>query len=102
MKSRLTVSFLALAVVAGVAAEKVMNKPSSSSAPISSTAAAPAKDALECAPGETSACGLPSHVVIDMSKTQVQHTDAEWKRLLTPIQFRVARQQGTEPPFQNE
>jgi methionine-R-sulfoxide reductase len=98
MISRLTGSFLALAVVAGVAAEMKTNP--SSSAP--TTSAAPAKDALECAPGETSACGLPSHVVIDMSKTQVQRTDEEWKKRLTPIQFRVARQQGTEPPFQNE
>ncbi len=49
-----------------------------------------------------SACGLPSNVIIDMSKTSVQRTDAEWKKLLTPIQFKVARQQGTEPPFQNE
>lgn len=49
-----------------------------------------------------SACGLPSNVVIDLSKTAVRHTDAEWQKLLTPIQFRVARQQGTEPPFRNE
>jgi methionine-R-sulfoxide reductase len=61
-----------------------------------------AKDALECQPGEISACGLPSNVVIDMSKTKVQRTDAEWKKLLTPRQYQVARQQGTEPPFQNE
>ena len=61
-----------------------------------------AKDALECKPGEISACGLPSNVVIDMSKTKVQRTDAEWQKLLTPRQFQVARQQGTEPPFQNE
>jgi peptide-methionine (R)-S-oxide reductase len=51
--------------------------------------------------GEKSACGLPSNVVIDMSKAQVRHTDAEWRRLLTPEQFRVARQQGTESPFHN-
>jgi methionine-R-sulfoxide reductase len=62
----------------------------------------PAKDALECQPGEKSACGLPSNVVIDMSKTAVQRTDAEWQKLLTPMQYRVARKQGTEPPFQNE
>ena len=37
------------------------------------------KDALECRPGEISACGLPSNVVIDMSKARVQHTDAEWQ-----------------------
>ena len=52
--------------------------------------------------GPKSACGLPSNVVIDMSKAQVNHTEAEWQRLLTPIQYRVARQQGTERPFDNE
>jgi len=60
-----------------------------------------AKDALECKPGEISACGLPSNVVIDMSKAKVQRTDEEWKALLTPEQFRVARKQGTEPAFRN-
>jgi methionine-R-sulfoxide reductase len=61
-----------------------------------------AKDALECAPGEISACGLPSNVVIDMSKAKVQRTDAEWRQRLTPLQYHVARQQGTEQPFRNE
>jgi peptide-methionine (R)-S-oxide reductase len=51
--------------------------------------------------GPTSACGLPSNVVIDMSKTPVRHTEAEWRRLLTPEQHRVAREQGTEPAFHN-
>src|SRR5688572_11213803 len=49
-----------------------------------------------------SACGLPSRVVIDKAKARVQRTEAEWQKLLTPIQYRVSRQQGTEPPFQNE
>jgi peptide-methionine (R)-S-oxide reductase len=57
---------------------------------------------LDCKPGEVSACGLPSNVVIDLSKTKVQRTDAEWRTQLTPTQYRVARQQGTEPAFINE
>ena len=67
-----------------------------------STKNSAAKDALQCKPGEISACGLPSNVVIDMSKAKVQHTEAEWRALLNPRQYQVARQQGTEPPFQNE
>ena len=55
-----------------------------------------------CKPGERSACGLPSNVTIDMSKARVQHSDDEWKKLLTPLQYKVARQQGTEPAFHNE
>jgi peptide-methionine (R)-S-oxide reductase len=58
--------------------------------------------AADCTTGATSACGLPSNVVIDMAKTAVKHTDAEWRKLLTPTQYDVARHQGTEPPFQNE
>ena len=81
--------FTALALVAG--AQNDMMKSTS-----------PAKDALECKLGEKSACGLPSNVVIDMSKTKVQRTDAEWLQRLNPRQFQVARKQGTEPPFQNE
>jgi len=49
-----------------------------------------------------SACGLPSNVVIDLSKTPVSRSDAEWRKLLTPTQFEVARRQGTERPFRNE
>jgi methionine-R-sulfoxide reductase len=71
-------------------------------ADMKSTKKTAAKDALECAPGEISACGLPSNVVIDMSKAKVQRSDAEWRQQLTPLQYHVARQQGTEPPFKNE
>ncbi|MFT3782909.1 MAG: peptide-methionine (R)-S-oxide reductase MsrB [Nibricoccus sp.] len=48
-----------------------------------------------------SACGLPSKAVIDMAAAKVKKTDEEWRKQLTPAQYRVARQQGTEPPFQN-
>jgi peptide-methionine (R)-S-oxide reductase len=58
--------------------------------------------AASCAiAGGKSACGLPSNVVIDMGKARVQHTDTEWSALLSPEQYRVARQQGTEPAFRN-
>ena len=61
------------------------------------------EEAAACAIGdEKSACGLPSNVVIDMAKTKVQRSDDEWKAMLTPTQYRVARKQGTEPPFRNE
>jgi peptide-methionine (R)-S-oxide reductase len=64
---------------------------------------AASKDEAACRiDGPTSACGLPSNVVIDMSKATVTHSDAEWQQLLTPIQYDVARNQGTEPPFHNE
>lgn len=84
--------FTALAAAGLTAADKTMK----------STTPPAAKDALQCKPGEISACGLPSNVVIDMGKAKVRRTDAEWQKLLTPRQFQVARQQGTEPPFQNE
>jgi len=51
--------------------------------------------------GPKSACGLPSNVVIDMSKATVKRSDAEWRAMLTPIQYDVARRQGTERPFDN-
>ena len=34
-------------------------------------------------------------------KYAVTHTKTEWKAMLTPEQYKVAREQGTEPPFRN-
>ncbi|HWA27677.1 MAG TPA: peptide-methionine (R)-S-oxide reductase MsrB [Lacunisphaera sp.] len=91
MKTRFSILLL-LALAGGVGASESTMK---------STKPSFAKDALECRPGEISACGLPSNVVIDMSKVKVKRTDAEWRARLTPEQYRVARQQGTEYPFRN-
>jgi peptide-methionine (R)-S-oxide reductase len=33
---------------------------------------------------------------------KIQKTDQEWMKILTPGQFRVARQKGTEPAFSGE
>lgn len=54
-------------------------------------------DVSECA----SACGLPSHVDLSSGPFPVQRTEAEWRERLTELQYHVAREQGTERPFQN-
>ena len=34
-------------------------------------------------------------------KFAVNHTEAEWKKLLTPAQYATTREEVTEPPFKN-
>jgi len=50
---------------------------------------------------ESSGCGLPSHAEIG-HKGEIQKSEDEWKQSLSSEQYRVLRNQGTEPPFQNE
>jgi len=88
-----TLLFPALLLAAGLSAAAA--DPSMNMTSPSTPAAACATD------GAKSACGLPSRVTIDMSKATVKHTDAEWQKLLTPDQYRVTRQQGTEYSFRN-
>ena len=54
-------------------------------------------DVSQCA----SACGLPSHVDLSSGDYPVQRTEEEWRERLTDLQYNVARQQGTERPFEN-
>lgn len=40
---------------------------------------------------------LSAHAAVQ--KYEVTHSDAEWKKLLTPAQYDILRRQGTEKPF---
>ena len=43
----------------------------------------------------TAGCAKPAPVA---GKFEVTHTEAEWRRRLTPHQYNILREQGTEPP----
>ncbi|HEY4301792.1 MAG TPA: peptide-methionine (R)-S-oxide reductase MsrB [Candidatus Didemnitutus sp.] len=92
-------TLLALAAIAAIPAVISLRAKEPMKSNNSASTANPAACKID---GDKSACGLPSNVIVDMSRATVRHTDAEWQAVLTPEQFRVARQQGTEYAFRNE
>lgn len=58
------------------------------------------KDPSCSASDEPTACSLPSGAQI-RGYFEIQRSDAEWQSMLSPEQYRVMRQAGTEPPFRN-
>ena len=48
------------------------------------------------------ACTAGSEAAPDQSSFEVTHTDAEWRKLLTPDAYQVLRHEATEPPFTSD
>ena len=45
---------------------------------------------------------LPAHANTPAKRFEITKTDEEWRSILTPEQYRVLRQETTEPPFRNK
>lgn len=61
--------------------------------PVATSLAGP--DSEEAKPVKTKLHAIPMSEKVNLS-------DEEWRKILTPEQFRILRQSGTERPFQNE
>ena len=70
--------------------ETAMNSTSDSTKPVAAKGAGAAEACAVPKPGEAAACGTGHWK---------GKTDAEWRKLLTPEQYQVARQAGTERAF---
>jgi len=44
----------------------------------------------------------PTQLMADQDPQKIQKTDDEWRSQLTPEQYRVTRQEGTEPAFSGD
>jgi len=47
----------------------------------------------------TQSSAIPPQMSSSEHSYRVNHTDAEWRKMLTPEQYEVLRQKGTEAPF---
>jgi len=82
VSDRIVIAVIAVLLAATMAAVAVAGAPQKAAAP------AKAKEATMKAPAKNE--GAVGHV---------EHTEAEWKKLLTPEQFHVLREEGTERAF---
>lgn len=51
---------------------------------------------------ESSACAMPTGNEVTGRAERVNLPEAEWRKILTPEQFRILRDHGTERPFSHE